>query len=225
MCDYSAQLTNALNDFIQHYRTFCTETFEHVTGKRPEPMTLEDAIDRINGGDCGTAAIAVSHVVNTIIREEHPTGPIGLVGLWDNYNHAYMCYDGRFYDTIDPNGKASHAEMLEADAPNRKEEQLDLATLFQRYILRDRIGAMLIRSFCIRYRVTEPYPVTALLHNGPVPDKFFQEWLQYVHATLEHCEEFRPEPVLETDPAEPIEIEGPLDPDPSADIIAEVAKY
>lgn len=209
-------ITEVLENWIRHYQLFSTETWQHYIGKRVAPVTRESAIERMNAGDCGTTAIAVSHVFNTLAREHQKTGCVQLVSLWDNFNHAFVEFDGRYYDTMTLAGEPDISKMMEADAPNMKEECLDLGTIFSRYIHRDRIGARLIRMFCQRYYIEEPKEVTDLLASAGRPDSYYDDWCGYANNQLDACDAFRAMKQPDPEPTEPVDIEGPLDPDPSA---------
>lgn len=70
----------------------------------------EATVNRINGGDCGTAAIAVGTVLEKLGYE---------VTYWDNDAHGYIEVNGVFYDTMTPDGRVNHDEMFMAgDSPN-----------------------------------------------------------------------------------------------------------
>jgi hypothetical protein len=222
----SQPVSAVLEAWINHYQVFSTEAWEHATGKRNEPVTRHTAIERMNSGDCGTTAIAVSTVFNQLQHEAAGNHRYERMVCWDNFNHAYVEFNGRYYDTFDLNGKENRSEMYEHDAPNAKDEQLSVESIFKRYIYKDRIGAHLIKTFCQRWYVPVPAVVTALLDEPMARrDEYLDSWLDYVRKQLEACEAFRAEPVEEelTDEADVIEIEGPLDADPSAHLISQVA--
>jgi len=199
-----------LESWINHYHQFCPETLEARQGRR-EPLTIEEVVERINGGDCGTTAIAVGYVYNQLQAEFSDKADefIGLAEFYDNYNHAFLKVDDRFYDTINVDGVDSASQMFEADAPNASVENVGLAELFKRYIWKDRIGSRLIETFCLRWHVPVE-PLTKALLDTPIQlPGDTAAWMDFVQQTLSGVPAFRFEPVTHTDAAEVIDPEVP----------------
>lgn len=202
-------ITFLLESWINHYHQFCPETLEAKQGRR-EPLTLEEVVERINGGDCGTTAIAVGYVFNHLLSEYSAQTDefISPAEFYDNYNHAFLKVNDRFYDTFNTAGVDSASQMFEADAPNASVENVGLAELFKRYIWKDRTGARMIESFCQRWHVPIEPLSKALLDDPAGVSYGTQQWYDFVQQTLSGVPAFRPEPVTHTDPAEPIDPES-----------------
>lgn len=213
-----AILTAILQVWVQHYQTFAFEVFERENGKvipyaeeylkasMPEiyadsridwlnnrPYDADWAKDRINSGDCGTTALAVWQVYRNLLtsylRGEERLSTLELI---DNTNHAFLKLDGVYYDTLQPNGQPDVSKMLEAGAPNESVETLTSHTLFQRYILRDKIGAELIRTFCLMFHVPVLPEALVLLNDGKAPHPDNLTWTVWAQEKLKSLPAYAP---------------------------------
>lgn len=204
-------ITYLLESWINHYHQFCPESMEAKEGRR-EPLTIEEVVERINGGDCGTTAIAVGYVFNELLAQysSQTDDFVKPAEFYDNYNHAFLKVNERFYDTFNVAGVDSASLMFEADAPNASVENVGLAELFKRYIHKDRTGARLIETFCQRWYVSvEPRSKALLDDTTAGVSAFTQRWYDYVALVLSGVPAFRSEPVTHTDAAEVIDPEAP----------------
>lgn len=131
----------------------------------PEEMHL--AVNRINLGDCGTAAIAVGHVFTAQTGES--------VVYWDNMNHGYLQYGDLFYDTMWTGGQADAGQLVGAGKylpiTRTKEE------LVREYLNCDYFGALMIREFCRQQKVEPPAELQVVYDNL----KGYTEDQAYVH--------------------------------------------
>lgn len=191
-------LSAILRMWVIHYTELAYEVCEYKTAvwEFEGPLDAEWAIERINSGDCGTTALAVYQVYTELmkphLREEERLSPLELI---DNYNHAYLKLDGRFYDTLNLDGQDDETQMFESGAPNAKVEALTTAELFRRYIWKDRIGAELIRRFCQRFYVEPLAESLALLNEETQLHPTTAAWLVWVDNQMNLVlEPFRPKP-------------------------------
>lgn len=191
-------LSAILQMWIQHYGEFCFERRECERQNAPdalaERLTPEGIIQRINGGDCGTTALAVHQVyyglMNELVGENERITPLLLV---DNYNHAYLQLDGVNYDTFNLHGQPDPMKMFDADAPNASVEVLTTAEMFKRYIWKDQIGAELILRFCQRFYIQPLEEAIELLGAMPVHPSN-ADWFGWVDDKMFKIDAFRPRP-------------------------------
>lgn len=186
-------LSAILQMWITHYLEFGFETLEAEL-KLGESVTRETVIERINGGDCGTTALAVRQVYNGIMAElVTPDERILPLELIDNYNHAFLKLEDVYYDTMNLPGQPDVMQMMEAYAPNAVVESLTTGEMFKRYIWKDQIGAEMIRRFCQRFYVEPLKEAVELLNEMPVHSSN-AEWFNWVDAKMKTVEAFRPRP-------------------------------
>jgi len=191
-------LSGILQMWIHHYGEFCFERFEsekeNASPVYQERLTPEGIVERINGGDCGTTALAVHRVYYTLMEEllgeNERISPLQLI---DNYNHAYLQLEGINYDTLNLGGEPDPMKMLDADAPNASVEVLTTAEMFKRYIWKDQIGAELIRRFCQRFYSEPLKEALALLDEMPVHPSNV-DWFNWVDNKMAQVDAFRPRP-------------------------------
>lgn len=192
--------------WVQHYTEFAFEVFERESGKvipfadaamkaamphiysderinrlNTRPLDTAWAVERINSGDCGTTAIAVSHVydeiMNGLVTRDDRVEAIQLV---DNYNHAFLQLGELYYDTLKMDGESDLNAMYEMSAENCNVERLTTEEIFRRYIWKDRIGNELIRRFCQRFHVAPPAVVLDLAKEPQSKDKDGIAWMLWV---------------------------------------------
>lgn len=191
-------LSAILQMWIGHYGEFCYERFEsekeNASPNYKERLTPEGIVQRINGGDCGTTALAVHQVyyglMNELVGENERVSPLELV---DNYNHAYLRLDDVNYDTLNLSGQSDAMKMLDANAPNASIEALTDGEMFKRYIWKDQIGAELIRRFCQRFYIEPLKEAIALLNEMPVHPSN-GDWFGWVSDKMNAIDAFRPRP-------------------------------
>lgn len=203
-------ITFIMESWINHYHQFCCETFDAAQG-RTEALSVADVIDRINGGDCGTTAIAVGTVLNHLATEYSDVTPeiINHAEFFDNFNHAFLKVGDRYYDTFNVDGVESTALLFEADAPNASVENVGVGELFKRYILNDRIGARLIETFCQRWHVPVEANSKVLLDKPFTLSYTTQQWQDNTVSLMGAAAEFRNKPITHTDAAEVLDPEAP----------------
>lgn len=134
-------ITGTLRLFKHHYQMYCPET-ERCAKENRDMMDITAITSRINGGDCGTAAIAVG----IVLREKYGI----VVEYCDNVDHAFIKHDGQFFDTVYCQG--TNDQTLLHGAKGRSDYDIvEWPELYRRY-LRDRefdvIGHNFIKTFC-----------------------------------------------------------------------------
>lgn len=102
----TAIINSLIQDFVIEYQS----TYQYFYSDSFSPLNVGGGFTgniEINQGDCGTAALAVGIALELLTGEK--------VVYYDNGNHGYFGYDGKYYDTIAPEGKDSHEEMFGYD--------------------------------------------------------------------------------------------------------------
>ena len=140
-------------------RRIIAKLFEHFTEcytvwNGPElAKYTNDPLDRLNAGDCGTAAIAVGWVL-----EQRYGVPVEYV---DNQYHAYLRINGICYDTLQPEGQPNEDLMLGRYMNLSPVRTTDVRTMHHWFIQRDLRGYSMICEFCGLYAV-KPYSLSDL---------------------------------------------------------------
>lgn len=162
-------LSELLNDFIEFYRTYA---YEYALGLKPIP-TRQHTLQRINSGDCGTAALAVGAVFN-FKNEDY-------VVFRDNFNHAYLKYDEKYYDTQFPEGTGEELRLTNAEMEDCVFQDISYSEMFKRYILKDQVGAQLIATFCLRHQVLIPEEAMRLIETCAIDDPEYDTWINIIY--------------------------------------------
>lgn len=159
-------LTNLFREFVQFY---CVVSPDSINGKI---KCEQDAIDRINGGDCGTAALAVGMVISSC-------QPSLEFEYYDNFNHAFLRSGDLYYDTVNPNGVKDTDDLTNSHFEDCNVEAVSVEELWHRYIRNDYIGAVMIKLFLIKFGTEIPELVSNLVDKG-TNDQYTLNWIKKV---------------------------------------------
>lgn len=141
-----------INTFVTFYRVF----FDRIDDK--------DAVQRINQGDCGTAALAIGAVANTLGHS---------VAYWDNDNHAFLSIDGVILDTAHPDGTT--VEDLNTLHSSDRANEVSDTDIFDAYLYIDAAGCSLLKMYLEYYSVEVPDAVLEVTAN--IDDYDDPEWV------------------------------------------------
>lgn len=195
-------LPDLLNDFVDFYFHISVD-FQRGTAARTVNNTPELVIRRINSGDCGTAALAVgwafvklqekaaaervqSPALDSVAGELGATAVSDPVQYWDNYDHAYLGYNGLFYDTANPQGISDYTKLI-GYRGDRVVQQLPRAEIWDRYIHIDAMGARIIELYCDRWGIERCALSSALLASSDdAKDSWFANWNNYARSELDY---------------------------------------
>lgn len=138
-------LSYIITKWIHFYNEFAPDFINRIDHH------ITDVIIRINHGDCGTTALAVSHCFETSFPEAPP------VELIDIIDHAYIKHDGYFYDAFSPSGEANESIITSSYPRSQPAEKVSTEELAKRYLGDcDWIGAKMISTFCSIMGVPDP---------------------------------------------------------------------
>lgn len=145
-----------LKDWLTCYRLYC-----------PEYFTDAAAAQRINNGECGNTAQAIS----LVIESEFPGQK--EVKLFANLNHAFLLHNDLGYDVQVMEGeKVSFFNEkymdLDAKACTQKE-------VFDAYTYCDPLGCVMIRGFLSRHGVEVPAYFQKVIEEELGPNDF--KWI------------------------------------------------
>lgn len=125
--------------------------YSEINEKDIKGTERTDVLKRLNSGDCGTAAIAVGWVWHNLTGEE--------VLYHDNNAHGYIEVNGRFYDTLQPEGRDSHREIMGYN-PEATIMSGDVEFMHHQFMFVDPLGVSWINQFATMHQV-KAYPFTA----------------------------------------------------------------
>lgn len=116
--------------------------------------SIEDAIQRINRGDCGTAAYGIG-----LVAEKNGY----TVTYYDNDNHAFLDVDGVILDTANPNGTT--IEHLNNIYSSDQASKVDAEEIFDSYLEIDASGCSFLQIFFSHYGIEIPEQVLEVVQN------------------------------------------------------------
>lgn len=109
-----------------------------------------DPRERLNAGDCGTAAIAVGWVFEQLTGRD--------ITYCDNTNHGFLEFYNWCYDTLTPEGvRQQHVFGHQVNHPIIRTQ--DVRTMHYQFLRNDRLGYSWVCEFCGRWGV-KPYSLT-----------------------------------------------------------------
>ena len=147
-------------------RKIIANLFEHFTEcytvwNSPElSKYTNNPLDRLNAGDCGTAAIAVGWVLEQLYGF--------TVTYVDNQFHGYIKVNGICYDTLNPYGQPNEDLMLGRYMNVAPVNTRDVRTMHYWFVRKDALSYSWICEFCGLYNV-KPYSLENIIGNVPVP--------------------------------------------------------
>lgn len=141
-----------INTFVTFYQVF----FDRSDTK--------DTVQRINQGDCGTAALSIGSVAESMGYS---------VGYWDNDNHAFLSINGTIYDTAHPDGTT--VDHLNTVHSSDRANEVDGMDIFDAYLYIDAAGCSLFKMFSDYYSVEVPEAVLKVTNN--ISDYDDPEWI------------------------------------------------
>ena len=141
----------------------------------------QDPRDRLNAGDCGTAAIAVGWVLEQLYGY-----PVTYV---DNQFHGYIKVDGVCYDTLNPHGQPDEDQMLGRYMNIAPKSSSDVRAMHFWFIQRDARSMSMICEFCGLYNV-RPYRLEKLTGVDFAPE-MSEEELTRVKVNIEKGSHWR----------------------------------
>lgn len=131
-------IKNVLLDFI-----YCWMNYNDSRGS-----TIADAADQINRGDCGLAAIAVSHVLSQKYGMK--------VDIFQNINHCWFRVDGVDYDTLYRDGYTRPVKDVWNRMGGSMDQHLTFAQACEEWMPCDAHGGYLVKAWVERYGLTMP---------------------------------------------------------------------
>lgn len=106
--------------------------------------------ERLNAGDCGTAAIAVGWVFEQLTGHD--------VTYCDNTNHGFLEYYNWCYDTLAPEGVRQH-QIYGHQVNHPIIRTHEVRTMHYQFLRTDRLGYSWVCEFCGRWGV-KPYSLS-----------------------------------------------------------------
>lgn len=130
-------ISKILKDFIEVWKAY-----------EGSELSTENAVKRINSGDCGLTAIAAHHV---LLHKFNVKTDIII-----NRNHCWLSIDGTDYDTSMPNGYASSANEVWSKGCLEDTFELSFKAACDEWMPCDTYGGYLVKAFVERYGLTLP---------------------------------------------------------------------
>ncbi len=149
-------------------RKIIANLFEHFTEcytvwNSPElSKYTNNPLDRLNAGDCGTAAIAVGWVLEQLYGF--------TVTYVDNRFHGYIKVNGICYDTLNPYGQPNEDLMLGRYMNVAPVNTRDVRTMHYWFVRKDALSYSWICEFCGLYNI-KPYSLEDLSGKAFAPEK------------------------------------------------------
>lgn len=167
-------LQQVITDFVDFY-------IEVSPDNKTGQWDAGAALDRINSGDCGTASVAIGWVWNHLSGDE--------VIYHDNFNHGYIEVNGRFYDTLVPEGVDSHAEMFQYKPKNViNHVRGDVSVQHCQFLRVDDFGIQMVREFAKRWGAPD-YPLRSYKELGEVSVADLKKAIRSFESIIPHLEE------------------------------------